>query len=480
MMIHFAFVCLVAAWVQITAAADYKVLYYNQTLDHVNNFDPDHPKWSHRYLLNDDNWGKKSLSSDCPGPILMYTGNEAPVTAFWSGNGFMIDYLAPKWGALILFPEERYYGESIPSTSMKYLTTQNVLEDFVELLGHVKARYKAETCPVVAFGGSYGATLTTFLRASYPFAVIGGLAASAPTGYYDPEHWEAHGVSEFTFSDIITKDYDDADPQCLDAINTAKKAIDESSTDELVKAFNLCEAAGLGPHKTDLFLYGLEGLCQIDYPYQIDTMPAWPVNHSCEVMVSAMNVCTSKDCIVSAAVNVTNMALGLDSSNGCIETFPEGPGNIPGDGPGLGSWGYQSCTETLHKFSSRGIRDYEYDYVISAKNPCMTLYGVVPDTNALTSRYGGYNLGDGKTDITNIIWSNGALDPWSGGGFMAEYAPEDAADREIYYFMMEHGAHHLDLRGPHPEDPEDVTRVRQQEEKIIWSWIENYMKRQQA
>ena len=76
-------------------------------------------------------------------------------TAFWSGNGFMIDYLAPKWGALILFPEERYYGESIPSESMEYLTTQNVLEDFVELLTFVKQEYHAENCPVVSFGGSY-------------------------------------------------------------------------------------------------------------------------------------------------------------------------------------------------------------------------------------------------------------------------------------------------------------------------------------
>ena len=30
-------------------------------------------------------------------------------------------------------------------------------------------------------------TLTTFLRTAYPSAVVGGLAASAPIGYYDPQ-----------------------------------------------------------------------------------------------------------------------------------------------------------------------------------------------------------------------------------------------------------------------------------------------------
>jgi hypothetical protein len=40
-----------------------------------------------------------------------------------------------------------------------------------------------------------------------------------------------------------------------------------------------------------------------------------------------------------------------------------GQGGIPGGGPGpaaWGSWGYQSCTETLHKFSARGLRSFTF------------------------------------------------------------------------------------------------------------------------
>lgn len=464
--------------------ATYQTKYYNQTLDHVNNFNPSHPRWSHRYLINDDYWRKEKLSDSCPGPILMYTGNEADVTAFWSGNGFMIDYLAPKWGALILFPEERYYGESIPSESMEYLTTQNVLEDFVELLTFVKQEYHAENCPVVSFGGSYGATLTTFLRAAYPFAVIGGLASSAPTGYYDPSNWKSHGVDEFTFADIIEDSYDQSNPLCLDAISAVTNAIEKTPTEELVSAFNLCEASGLGPHKSDLYLYGLEGLCQVNYPYAIGDTPAWPVNVVCSTLVSAYESCPPESeldarntCLIKAGAEVTNLTLGISSSDQCFPTLPEGPGNIPGDGPGKTSWGYQSCTETLHKFSSRGIRKYIFEFNRSTE-PCGDLYDVSPDVQALTSRYGGYSLGDGTSTISNIIWSNGRLDPWHGGGFKAEYAPADAADRGMHFFMLEKGAHHLDLRGFHPDDPDEVVDVRKKEESIIWGWIQDFVGQQ--
>ena len=59
-----------------------------------------------------------------------------------------------------------------------------VLADYAELVTHLKATTAGlENCPVVAFGGSYGGTLTTFMRLRYPNIVVGGLAASAPVGY---------------------------------------------------------------------------------------------------------------------------------------------------------------------------------------------------------------------------------------------------------------------------------------------------------
>jgi len=60
------------------------------------------------------------------------------------------------------------------------------------------------------------------------------------------------------------------------------------------------------------------------------------------------------------------------------------------------------------------------------------------------------------------------LDPWH-GWFKNISSPPTKS--EIYHFLMEGSAHHLDLRGPNPADPPDVTHARQQYELIIYSWI---------
>ena len=97
------------------------------------------------------------------------------------------------------------------------------------------------------------------LQASYPALVVGGLAASAPLGYYDVQAWAAHGVDGFTWADIVARDYATADPRCLEAIAAAKAAVETLAPAAAVDVFGVCEAAGLGPTtQSDLFVYALE------------------------------------------------------------------------------------------------------------------------------------------------------------------------------------------------------------------------------
>lgn len=71
------------------------------------------------------------------------------MTDYWAGSGFVTDVLAPKFGALIIFAEHRYFGESIPFNNTKegpwspdniaYCTSDQALADYAELIGYIKA-----------------------------------------------------------------------------------------------------------------------------------------------------------------------------------------------------------------------------------------------------------------------------------------------------------------------------------------------------
>jgi len=61
-----------------------------------------------KFLYNDTYWNRREN-----GPIFFYTGNEGLIEVFAENTGFMWD-IAPEFGALVLFAEHRYYGDSMP------------------------------------------------------------------------------------------------------------------------------------------------------------------------------------------------------------------------------------------------------------------------------------------------------------------------------------------------------------------------------
>lgn len=432
----------VLAWAPL--GAGYETWFANQSLTHL----PGDKRWFlQRVLINATFWRGVDASGKCLGPVLFYTGNEGPVDGFYEGSGWMTDNLAPKLGALAVFVEARYYGESDPGDANRtWLSTALILADYASILSD------AQSCEVVAFGGSYGGTLTTFFRAAYPSLTVGGVASSAPVGYYDPARWAEFGVSEYSFANIIEGAYSD----CLDSVRDAIDAI-RASPDDAVAAFGVCEPAGLGPtDPAQLFQYALESLPQLDYPYNVGGRPGDPVKAACELLLEASS-------IIHAAANVTRMSLGFNDSS-CVPTLVEGPAGVPGDGPGPDPWGKQSCTETLHKFSSNTtVRVYDFNLTEQIA-VCQNLYRQTPDLHALTTAYGGYNI---PLTTTNLFFSNGGKDPWHAGGFLPGYFNST----QNHFCFMPNAAHHLDLRAPNPLDPPDVAHCRSEAEMALRTWL---------
>ena len=80
---------------------------------------------------------------------------------------------------------------------------------------------------------------------------------------------------------------------------------------------------------------------------------------------------------------------------------------------------------------------------------------------------------------TNIVWSNGALDPWSGqgvyppgGGPGGPMVQNVSADGSQISLMLDLGAHHLDLMFSHPSNPPCFAKARAIEEERIKAWIQ--------
>jgi len=66
---------------------------------------------------------------------------------------------------------------------------------------------------------------------------------------------------------------------------------------------------------------------------------------------------------------------------------------------------------------------------------------------------------------SNIVFSNGDLDPWSGGGVTHNVG------KSITSLIIEGGAHHLDLMFSNPLDPPNVKVARQTERQWIEIWV---------
>lgn len=142
-------------------------LWFDSVIDHFDNSGDVSATYPMRYLIDDTYFDPEN------GPIIFYAGNEGDVWTFWDASGFMRTTLAKEFGALVVFGEHRYYGESMPfgdetfeRQNLKYLTVEQAMLDYVELIKMIKKGN--EDRAVIVGGGSYGGMLSAWLRMKYP------------------------------------------------------------------------------------------------------------------------------------------------------------------------------------------------------------------------------------------------------------------------------------------------------------------------
>ncbi|GJX95962.1 lysosomal Pro-X carboxypeptidase [Tanacetum coccineum] len=444
----------------------YEIKYYEQTLDHFS-FNDDLPKFQQRYLINTDHW----VGPTRVGPIFLYCGNEGDIEWFAVNSGFVWE-LAPRFGALVVFPEHRYYGESMPyggrdeayknASTLAHLTAEQALADYAVLITDLKRNLSAEASPVILFGGSYGGMLAAWMRLKYPHIAIGALASSAPILQFEDI------VPLGTFYDIRES------TNCFDTI---KKSWDimtsvgqkANGLDHLAKTFHLCGKLKSSDDLSNWLDSAYSFLAMVDYPYPSDflmPLPAYPIKELCNRIDESPDGTTILDRIfkgVSVYYNYT----------GTVDCF-----DLDDDPHGMSGWDYQACTEMVMPMSSNRNSSMfpEWDYnSTSYAEDCWDEFRVIPRPAWITTQFGGRNIKSVLQSFgSNIIFSNGLLDPWSGGSVL-----ENISD-SIVALVTEKGAHHLDLRAATADDPDWLLEQRATEVKLIEGWIADYYKKKKA
>lgn len=422
-----------------------------------------------RYLTN-DTW-----EADSNAPIFFYTGNEGDIETFAQNTGFMWD-IAPHYQALLIFAEHRYYGESLPYGNksysdrqhLGYLTSEQALADYVDLMQYFRSQPKYKESPIIVFGGSYGGMLSAWIRIKYPHIVQGAIAASAPilqfTGFTTCE----------AFARIVTSDFAQAHEHCPKLIRKSWSVIDNAtSTDEgkkwLSNTWKLCQplknSSDINEFKS--FLEDVYGnLAMVNYPYPANflaPLPAYPIDVVCRHLT---NISLTGNDLLIALHNAISVYSNYTGEAKCLQIEDAAP-NL-----GASGWNYQACTEMVMPMCTDGVNDMfepaEWN-LDKYSEDCTKKYSVKPQPNLICQEYGCSDL----SSASNIIFSNGLMDPWSSGGVLRNLSSSAIA------ILIPEGAHHLDLRGSNMDDPYSVRITRKYHRFFISRWIEQYRQREQ-
>ncbi|CAH0475374.1 unnamed protein product [Peronospora belbahrii] len=405
--------------------------------------------YQQRYLLNTQFWDP----SDKKAPVFFYTGNEGDVTLYANHTGLIWEN-AQAFKALIVFAEHRYYGKSLPFgdkyiDNLAYLSHDQALADYIELIYHLQKKYDAFNHPVIAFGGSYGGMLSAWFRMKYPAIIAGAIAASAPiygfSGFPDfdgQKYWQ-----------VVTRDASPDAGSAKNCVANARKswpqlfelAKTENGRTTLTSLFRLCQPLSRTEEGNDLamsVLFAFDVLAMGNYPYPSSyltegavNLPAWPVREACSHLAgdfpapsfSQENVDTT---LLEALRDAANVYYNATKDLKCYK--------IPTLWDYDGIWDYQYCTEML---------------------PQETYFSTNGETDMFWLRDTTFE------EIPTAYWILGEV-------LACCIPPKDA---KVTIVDIAEGAHHLDLFFSHPKDPPSVIVARETEVKMIRAWIDEFV-----
>ncbi|KAK1375709.1 lysosomal Pro-X carboxypeptidase-like [Heracleum sosnowskyi] len=428
---------------------------YDQTLDHFNYNPQSYTTFKQRYDLNFKHWGGSQKNA----PIFAYLGDEAALGRH-PRVGFMTEN-APRFRALQVYIEHRFYGESNPLGSMKkslenttirgYFNSAQALADYAEILIYLKRKFSAHHSPVIVVGASYGGQLAAWFRLKYPHVAHGALASSAPILYFDniTPH-DAYFVA-------VSKDFREVSESCYRTIQKSWSEIDKIASKPhglafLSSKFNSCRKLRDSDELKDFLIEAFASTAQYNAP------PTYPVTQVCGGIDGAPKGTDILGRIIFGIYEHPDNKKCHDIHDNPLDETEQG-------------WNWLSCSEmvmplahgyhTMFPPSNFSLSKWSKD--------CRHSFGVEPRPHWITTYYGGQDIKLVlKKFASNIIFTNGLRDPYSRGGVLQNISDSLVA------VVTTNGSHCLDLGPSQPDDPEWLVTQRKAVFGILEGWIKEY------
>ncbi len=199
----FALLLSIALAVQPLPLWDYSV---DCPLDHLNDRLGNHGNFPLKYAVYNKFWDVQK------GPIFLVVGG-LPEKTGTQYSQWIYETLAQEHKALVVYGSHRFDGISQPEAGLtkdmaKFVTVEQVLQDNLFLIRHVKHERVAERSPVIVFGTGYSGMLATWLRLKHSQFVQGAVVASMPIRYFKGM------TSPYSYSRAITGMFLMANRQC--------------------------------------------------------------------------------------------------------------------------------------------------------------------------------------------------------------------------------------------------------------------------
>ncbi|XP_025829710.1 putative serine protease K12H4.7 [Agrilus planipennis] len=391
-----------------------------QRVDHFNPVDK--RTWKMRYLYNDECF----VSG---GPIFIYLGGEWTITTGRLMTGPIYD-MACENGGYMFYTEHRYYGESQPtsdwsSENLKYLSADQALADIAYFIKYQKENIPAlQNSSVVAIGGSYSATLATWVRIKYPHFVDIAYASSAPLNAKEDF------FGKFNYLIIYLLFYFRT---CQPVNNTQPSRAFFFNTIAEVFA-GLVQYARPGE---------IESAC-----FQIENT----TGSNAEKLASYIRTEYIGEC------------MGLYDEFLQMYTSP----NITSDE--YRQWYYQICTEYgWFQTSTSNNQPFGSTFPLELYNQvCKDLFGVEYDEEVLSVGVERTNAlyGADTPEISRLISVHGSVDPWHPMGVLRDLHSTALS------FLVQGSSHCADLRSASNSDSEQIRQTKLTIRTTIARWLD--------